>query len=239
LVDQRAVPAMAGAKVMRRLAIGIAVLALSSHGVAALNIDPAFNVDSADELTHDTSPAGSAAEFATPEAPAVRGQAFEAPPAPMQERTLSGNPLWAIPLAALSGTRERPIFSSSRRPPPAIALAPAVKPAAVAPKPKEPETPKLSLVGTIARGNERFGIFVDQSTKLALRLRMGDDYQGWTLRAVEGREATLEKDQEAVTLALPEPGAKPPVSEVVRLPPSNAGILLSATASSRRERSSH
>ena len=223
---------------MRRLAISVAILALSSHGVPALNIDPAFNVDSADELSHDTSPAGSPAEFATPEAPAVRGQAIEVPLAPVQGRALSGNPLWAVPLTALSGTRERPIFSSSRRPPPAIALAPAVKPAAVAPKPKEPERLKLALVGTIASGNERFGIFVDQSTKLALRLRMGDDYQGWTLRAVEGREATLEKDQEAVILALPEPGAKPPVSEV-RLPPSNAGILLSATTSSRRERSSH
>ena len=223
---------------MRRLTIGIAVLALSSYGVAALNIDPAFNVDSADELSHDTSPAGSPAESAISETPTVRGQAVETPLAPMQGSALSGNPLWATPLAALSGTRERPIFSSSRRPPPAIALAPVVKPAAVAPKPKEPERPKLSLVGTIASGTERFGIFVDQSTKLALRLRMGDDYQGWTLRSVQGREATLKKDQEAVILALPEPGAKPPASDV-RLPPSNAGMLLSATTSSRRERSSH
>jgi general secretion pathway protein N len=220
---------------MRRLAIGIVVLALSSHGVAALNIDPALNVDVADELSHDASPA----ESAISETPAAPAQGIEAPLPPMQGRARNAsNPLWAIPLAALSGTRERPVFSSSRRPPPAIALAPVVKPAAVAPKPKEPERPKLSLVGTITNGNERFGIFVDQSTKLALRLRMGDDYQGWTLRAVQGREATLEKDQEAVILALPEAGASQPASDV-RLPPSNAAMLLSATSPSRRERSSH
>jgi general secretion pathway protein N len=220
---------------MLSLAIGITVLALSSQGVPALNIDPALNVDAADELSHDASPA----ESAISETPAAPAQAVETPRAAMQGRARSaGNPLWAIPLAALSGTRERPIFSSSRRPPPAIALAPVVKPAAVAPKPKEPERPKLSLVGTIASGTERFGIFVDQSTKLALRLRMGDDYQGWKLRSVQGREATLEKDQGAVILALPEPGASPPASDV-RSPPSNTGTLLSAAASSRRERSSH
>ncbi len=224
---------------MLRLAIGIAVLALSSHSVPALNIDPALNVDAADELSHVASPAGSPAESAIPETPAAPAQANEVPLAPMQGGARSANnPLWAIPLAVLSGTRERPIFSSSRRPPPAIALAPVVKPAAVAPKPKEPERPKLSLVGTIASGNERFGIFVDQSTKLALRLRMGDDYQGWTLRAVQGREATLEKDQEALILALPEPGGIQPASDV-RPPPANAAMLLSVTTSSRRERSSH
>src|SRR5690348_5378824 len=29
----------------------------------------------------------------------------------------TGNPLWSIPLSALAATRERPIFSASRRPP--------------------------------------------------------------------------------------------------------------------------
>ncbi len=218
---------------MLRLTIGIAILALSSQAVAALNIDPAFNVDAADDLSRVAIPAESAE---TPTAPA---QAIEVPSAPMRGGARSANnPLWAIPLAALSGTRERPIFSSSRRPPPAIALAPVVKPVAVAPKPREPERPKLALVGTVASGDEKFGIFVDQSTKASLRLRMGDDYQGWTLRALQGRAATLERDQDAVILALPEPGASAPASDV-RLPPSNAGVLLSAASAPRRERSSH
>jgi len=217
---------------MLRLAIGIVVLALSSHGV------PALNLDASDELSYDARPVGPPAASAISEQPAAPAPAVEAPFAPLQGRALSANnPLWAIPLTALSGTRERPIFSSSRRPPaPAVALAPVVKPAAVVPKPKDPERPKLSLVGTVASGNESFGIFLDQSTKLALRLRMGDDYQGWTLRSVQGREATLEKDQQAVILALPQPGASQPAGDVGS-PLSNAGTLLSLV--SRRERSSH
>jgi hypothetical protein len=223
---------MAGGKAVFKFTIGIVVLALSSHGVRALNV----NVT--DELSYDARPFESPAESAISEAPAIRGHAVETPSAPMQGPAPSGNPLWAIPLAALSGTRERPVFSSSRRPPPpAVALAPVVKPAAVVPKPKEPERPNLTLVGTIAGDHERFGIFVDQSTKAALRLRMGDDYHGWTLRSVLGRETTLERDQETVILALPQPGAGQPAGDG-RSPLANATTLVSAT-SPRRERSSH
>src|SRR5438045_3679915 len=46
----------------------------------------------------------------------------------------SGNPLWTIPLASLTATRERPIFTPSRRPPPPvqpIAVTPAPAPIAI------------------------------------------------------------------------------------------------------------
>jgi general secretion pathway protein N len=217
--------AMIGGGTMRRLAIGIAVLALSSYGVAALTVDPA----------DDLSPAGSPAASVVFERSDAPAQAVESPLAPMPvEGRAHGapNPLWSVPLTALSGTRERPIFSSTRRPrPPAVAVAPVVKPV-VAPKPKDPEHPKLTLIGTVTGGVERFGIFLDQTTKAALRLKMGDDYQGWTLRSVEGREATLEKEQEAVILALPQP------SDISASTPIT-GTVLSAALPSRRERSSH
>jgi hypothetical protein len=122
------------------------------------------------------------------------------------ERTLSPNPLWEIPLSSLSATRERPIFSPSRRPPsPAVAAAPPPS-APAAPKPPRVERPQLQLVGTVAGDGESFGIFVDQATKVALRLKIGDDYQGWKLRAVQGREVTLECDQQTTILRLPQPG---------------------------------
>jgi general secretion pathway protein N len=92
-------------------------------------------------------------------------------------------------------------------------------------------------VGTIASDDEGFGIFLDQSTNAALRLKVGEDYQGWRLRSVQGREATLEKDQEVVTLALPQPGAGQVVSEVrneVRPPPPNAGKLQQSVTSQPR-----
>jgi general secretion pathway protein N len=156
-------------------------------------------------------------------------------PAPAAERAPSANPLWGVPLSALSGTRDRPIFSASRRPiPPAVAPSATPKPAVVA-KPSEPERPPLSLVGTVASDDEGFAIFLDQSTKPALRLKIGEDYQGWKLRSVQGREAILEKDQQVVTLALPQPGPVPPVAEVRSdVPPASAVI-----SQSRRDRAGH
>jgi hypothetical protein len=140
-----------------------------------------------------------------PAAPVVVRVTASSPPPP--EHALSANPLWAIPFATLSNTRERPIFSSSRRPPP-----PAVAPVTVAkapppPKPPRVERPQLALVGTISSGDESFGIFVDQATKAALRLKLGEDFQGWRLHAVQGREVVLERDHETTILSLPEPGA--------------------------------
>jgi hypothetical protein len=194
-----------------KLSIGIAVLVASVQGAAALTAGR--TADPLDIVGAEEARAGSPATSSQPAARAPV-QVVTAPAAPASGRKLSANPLWAVPLNALSGTRDRPIFSASRRP-----FAPALAPAAVAklaasPKPREPERPPLSLVGTIASGDEGFGIFLDQSTRVALRLKLGEDYQGWTLRSIQGREATVEKDQQAVTLALPQPGMGQAVGEV-------------------------
>jgi hypothetical protein len=62
------------------------------------------------------------------------------------------------------------------------------------------------LVGTIASDEEGFGIFLDQSSKSMIRLKVGEGFQGWILRSVQGRETALEKDERVVTLVLPQPG---------------------------------
>jgi general secretion pathway protein N len=216
---------------MLRLAVGIALLVVSTS-VSAAATGPL------DRNEAEDSRAGSPAAPAIWERPAAAApvQVVRAPtpPAPAPERALSANPLWAIPLGALSGTRDRPIFSASRRPiPPAVAPAAAPKVVAIA-KPRAPERPQLSLVGTIASGDGGFGIFLDQSTKAALRLRVGEDYQGWKLRSVQGPEATLEKDQQVVTLALPQPGTGQATSGVqttgeVRSSAADAATRLSGT----------
>lgn len=130
------------------------------------------------------------------------------PPALPPARPLSDNPLWGIPLKTLSNTRDRPVFSPSRRPPPEIVAEPVAATPPPAPRKVEIEPPPLSLVGTIAGGDEGFGIFLDQSTKAALRLRIGDDFQGWKLRTINGREVTMEKDEQGALLALPPPGTE-------------------------------
>lgn len=222
---------------MLRLAIGIMLLVASAHGALALTSAAGtdeLGADAAEEAHSAGSPAASAI-WAKPAASAqVQVVTAPAAPAPASERALSANPLWAIPLTALSGTRDRPIFSSSRRPPPPAVAPAAIPKVAAVPKPREPERPQLSLVGTIASGDEGFGIFLDQSTKAALRLKVGEDFQGWKLRSVQGREATLEKDQQVVILDLPQPSAgRTEVRNELRPPPANAGKLLSLTSRQR------
>jgi hypothetical protein len=132
-----------------------------------------------------------------------------APPAAPASPPPSGNPLWTIPLKQLSMTKERPIFSPSRRPPPPpMVAAPYVAPVVSRPppKPKEPERPTVSLVGTVASTTEAIGVFMEAATRNIIRLRVGEDHQGWVLRAIKGREATLEKDSQSAVLELPPPG---------------------------------
>jgi hypothetical protein len=221
----------------RKLVIGITVLALSVYGGASVSTSAVSNdaLDDEADGTRAGSPASST--WANP-APTVV-QVVVAPPAPVApapERALSANPLWAMPLAQFAVTRDRPIFSPSRRPPP-TAVAPAVRPKVVAiAKPREPERPQLTLVGTIAGDEEGFGIFVDQSTKAVLRLKVGEDFQGWKLQSVQGRETALEKDQQVVTLVLPQPGVGQVTSEVPP-PPPNTPKLRSVTSEPRPNRS--
>jgi hypothetical protein len=200
---------MTRTKTMRRLATRLALLLVSALGVPAstsalptgvsdVDADAPRRADTLSASSLWDSPAG-------PPATVVVKPPEPTPAAP--ERTPSANPLWAIPLANLSNTRERPIFSSSRRPPPpAVASVTVAKPPPPPPKPARVERPQLSLVGTIAGGDESFGIFVDPTTKAGLRLKIGEDFQGWKLRSVQGREVTLERDQQTAILSLPAPG---------------------------------
>jgi len=216
---------MMGRDTMQKLAIRLTLLLASALAVPASTAALTADVSDIDadaprraDVPVATSlweqPAASAAAVVTPPEP---------PPAP-PVRARSANPLWAIPLTTLSNTRERPIFSASRRPPPpAVAQVAAAKPPPPAPKPARVERPQLSLVGTIAGSDQSFGIFVDQATKAVLRLKIGEDYQGWRLYAVQGRETTLVRDQQTIMLSLPQPGTVTP--EPVRVEAANAATL--------------
>src|SRR5262245_36583139 len=71
------------------------------------------------------------------------------PGTPGDAARLRGNPLWAVPMRELSATRDRPIFSPSRRPasPPAVVQAPPQLPPPPPLKPK-PDHPRLTILGT-------------------------------------------------------------------------------------------
>ena len=127
---------------------------------------------------------------------------------PIAEPSSTGNPLWAIPASKLSATRDRPLFSVSRRPPtPASPAAPAPT-STVAAQAPAPETPPFTLVGTIVGGDSRIAIFYDETSKIASGVREGERASGWTLRSVDPRSATLEESGRVVTLALPEPSGE-------------------------------
>jgi hypothetical protein len=167
-----------------------------------------------------TAPAAPAAAAPPPAAgPVTTGDAATARrvavrTADASDTPASGNPLWGMPIKQLSMTRDRPLFSPSRRPPPPPAPA-YIAPVAVRQpaKPAEPEKPAVSLLGTIIGSgpDDRIGVFLEQGTQQILRLRMGEDHQGWVLRLIKAREVTLVKDREqAVVLELPAPGDAPP-----------------------------
>jgi len=122
----------------------------------------------------------------------------------------SGSPLWAVPLKSLSATRDRPLFSPSRRPPPTVVAAPHIEPRPAAKPPEPPEQPRLTLLGTVVGESQSIGIFLDDTTKDVVRLRMGQGHRGWGLLSVRVREVTVEKNRRSVILALPPPDAAAP-----------------------------
>jgi len=105
------------------------------------------------------------------------------------------NALWSTPLSSLAATRERPIFSPTRRAPPApVKLVSAQAPLAA--------QPPLALVGAIAGDHEGIAIFLDGTTKTIIRMKTGESRAGWMLQAVKAREAILQKDEKTIVLVL-------------------------------------
>ncbi len=115
----------------------------------------------------------------------------------------SGNPLWAVPLSALSATRERPIFSASRRPPQAAVVAPVAEqanPPAAAKSP--PARPPLALIGAVVGEGDAIAVLMDQTSQKIVRLRRGESHGGWELSSVQPREVTLKQAERTEILSL-------------------------------------
>jgi hypothetical protein len=144
-----------------------------------------------------------------------------APDAPIAgSAAQNGNPLWTVPLNALTATRERPLFTPSRRPatqalPAVIANVPAPPPPAA-----EPEQLGLRLLGTITGREQSIAICLNLATSEVVRVRTGESFEGWNLRAVRGREATFQKASRQEVLALPSPDDP---RQPAAMPPQIAG----------------
>jgi general secretion pathway protein N len=182
----------------RRTLIAAAVLAYG--GAAALSIALAANdprgLDLRDEDNGRPSPL-----MLSPDA--------AAPLPSTAEPALQGNPLWGIPLNALRATRERPLFTPSRRPPMPAAIAPPPEPVKTVAAPAEPEQPPLNLMGVVTGTTDGYAVFVNTTTHDVIRLRTGEGHDGWILQSVNGREVVLEKNHRTAVVALPALPAAP------------------------------
>jgi hypothetical protein len=120
---------------------------------------------------------------------------------------LWGNPVAAVPLDRLSETRNRPLFSQSRRP-----LAPPDHPA-MAPVEHPSPRPSLSLSPP---GVALFGIVVGTQGARAfiatgagagagariIAVRPGDDVSGWTVTAITEHRLVLSRAERSATFTL-------------------------------------
>lgn len=165
------------------------------------------------------------------------GQAYALPgdetgqsQSPIQARR-SGNPLWAVSLAELSATSERPIFTATRRPqrPPAKQDPPTSAPPLTLTQ-TQADKPALSLLGTVTGADKAagVGIFIDDGNKHAMRLRIGEQHNGWALREVQHSRVVLEKNGAHVALTLAPPDVTPAAAHA---PPATAPQLAAEPAS--------
>jgi general secretion pathway protein N len=127
----------------------------------------------------------------------------EAPMTPAAGPQFNGNPLSAVQLESLRMTRARPLFSVSRRPPPSIAVA-APKDSATPPPAESAasEKPQITLVGVVHSADIDMGVFIDETDKSLIRLRVGRAIRGWIVHDVDLRATTLEKADQQVKLEL-------------------------------------
>ncbi len=118
------------------------------------------------------------------------------------EQGLGTNPLWGVPLGLLSATRDRPLFSPSRRPPAAVVTGLPPKVIKVVNQ-SAPPKPTLNLVGIVEGSSEGYAVFIDTTTHNTVRLKTGEGEDGWVLRSVSEREAVLYKNDRTEVLELP------------------------------------
>jgi len=131
--------------------------------------------------------------------------------APVAALAAEGNPLDALKLEDLSATRDRPLFTPSRRPPPParVEAPPAPEPVAVEEKAVVMGPPPFDLVGSVVGEGNAFALLRNKSTNAVIRVRSGDAAEGWRVGAIGLRTIALAREgrRETLALAAPQPVA--------------------------------
>jgi hypothetical protein len=116
---------------------------------------------------------------------------------------VSGNPVAKVPLDRLSDTRNRPVFSRSRRPPapPApAAIAARVEPASQ-PLPL-PSPPGVALFGIVVGPQGARAYIATGAADRIIGVRPGDDVSGWTVTAITQSNLVLSRAERSATFTL-------------------------------------
>jgi hypothetical protein len=125
-------------------------------------------------------------------------------------------PLAAQPLERMSITRDRPLFSPTRRPP----APPPVVAAAAAPPPPPPD---VALLGVVMDGEDARAVVRTGPAAKVLRVGIGDDIGGWKVGQIEARQLVLLLDGRTATFTMfTDSNAKPPANSGAAQPPSGA-----------------
>jgi hypothetical protein len=156
--------------------------------------------------------------------------ADKAPDVPVEQGSALASPLANEGLEHLSVTRERPLFSPTRRPPPppppVVQIAP--------PPPPPPPPPTVALFGVVRDGEEFRAIVRTGPAAATTRVRVGDDIGGWKVAEIDRRRLVLVLDDRTATFTMfagnsadgaprgsPPPAPQTPPPKPSQTPPPN------------------
>jgi hypothetical protein len=110
-----------------------------------------------------------------------------------------GNPLWAVTLDRLPATRDRPLFSPSRRPP-APPESHQVKVVAAVPTPRGP--PSIVLLGVVTDISGAWALVRAGGSDKTMHARIGDEIAGWKVSEIASRGMVLSSEDRSVSFSL-------------------------------------
>jgi general secretion pathway protein N len=97
----------------------------------------------------------------------------------------------------LRQTRERPLFSVTRRPPPKIDVS--------EPPPPPIVPPSLTLVGIVLSPNGRAVIVQEAPSVKPVRIALGEEIEGWRVASITSRTFVIKSGDHTATLTFPPP----------------------------------
>lgn len=111
------------------------------------------------------------------------------------------SPLDTLVLDDLKATRDLPLFTPARHPPPPPPPPPPPEPPQVAEKPPRkppapPKPPRLRLVGVIMTGDTNIALMMGQQ-RTVQRLAVGDEVDGWKVTSVQPHAVEMKFRKEA------------------------------------------